>query len=339
MDHSTRSSFDRIAKFLSGNMPPEEAARFEEWLEEDPARRQLLEEALLVWQAGEEESLPDFDKDVDGAWKQVAPHVQRNQTETKPPIVRPLFRRWLSVAAAAIVLLAVGTWIWLSQPGSEAGMVAYATATGETLLIALPDGSRVWLNERSTLRHPEDFSTRSLQLEGEAFFEVQRLEDSPFVVTSGGARTEVLGTAFHIRAYPEEGQVELTVESGKVAFARETAPEARLELEAGASAIFGEASNRLQLVKSRIADADSWRTGKLEFDEHATLEMVRLSFERYYHIRLEAEDSSVWHCHFKGIFEQAPPEEVAESIAFSLNLELVRTDSVYTFLGSGCSGR
>lgn len=334
MDLSTPRNSERIAKFLSGNMSPEETVRFHEWLEEDPARQQELEEALRIWQMGEEESLPDFDKDVNVAWKQVSQHIQRNQT-SPARVVRLSFGKWMAGAAAVALLGIAVVWALLTVPGPEATTVVYATGPGETLSLILPDSSRVWLNERSTLTHAPGFAPRSLTLEGEAFFEVRRDPLAPFTVESRGAMAEVLGTSFNIRAYPEEATVELTVETGKVAFSGEGT---RLEIPAGISAIYEQETGALEAKEEKLANASSWHTGKLEFD-NVKLEEVRVSFERLYGIRLEAEDTSVWNCHFTGSFEQAEPAELAESIAFSLNLQLVGTDSVYILRGTGCRGQ
>lgn len=337
MDLFTRENSERIATFLSGNMSPEEVARFHEWLEEDPARGQLLAEATLIWQAGEEETFPDFDKDVDVAWKKVTQHIQRNDTGTAR-VIPFAWRRWAAGIAAAFAMLALATWILVKGISPDQTPVAFVTGAGETLFLTLPDSSRVWLNERSSLSYAGDFSERRLKLEGEAFFQVRRMEHSPFTVESQGALTEVLGTSFNIRAYPGETAVELTVETGKVAFSREEAPQTRLEVAAGHSAVLRRETGLLAEPEEKIANALSWHTGKLSF-QNATLEEVRLSFERYYGKKLEAEDSSVWNCHYTGAFDQATPDEVAESLAFSLSLQVSRTDSVYTLLGAGCKGR
>ena len=334
MDHSTQQNHDRIAKYLSGNMSPEEVSRFELWLDEDPAHAQLLKEALEVWQMGEEETLPDFDKDVDEAWTKVAQHIQRPDTGTTR-IIRFPNVRWVAGVAASVAVLVLAVWGWFQlQPVDNPVVpVVFATGSGETQSIVLPDSSKVWLNERSQLSYTGDFSIRSLQLEGEAFFEVRRDETAPFRVESLGAITEVLGTSFNIRAYPEEAQVELTVETGKVAFAQEEVQENRLEIVAGSSAVFEQENKSLREREEKISNALAWRTGRLEFDE-TTLDQVRLSFERFYGIRLEARDPSVWGCHFTGNFDNVSPEVAAQTLAFTLNLELLRSDSVYTLAGT-----
>ena len=336
MDLSTQQNMERIAKFLSGNMTLKETELFHQWLEENPANRQLLQEALEVWQMGEEESIPDFDKDMDNAWTKVERHIQR-ETIAKPQKMRVTFRQWAPRVAASLALLVLAGWALFQWRGGANEPVVYATGPGETRSVVLPDSSKVWLNERTTLRRPRNFSDRNIQLEGEAFFEVRRMEESPFRIESGGAITEVLGTSFNIRAYPEESRIELTVETGKVAFGRTGAPESRVQVNAGSSAILEESQNASVQTEEKFDNAISWHTGKLRFED-ATLEMVRLSFERFYDIRLEAGDPSIWKCHFTGAFDKVSPSELAETVAFSLNLDLHQTDSVYILSGKGCGG-
>lgn len=337
MDLSTQHNLEQIAKFLSGNMSPVELARFQDWLEEHPANRQMLQEALGVWQLGEEETIPDFDKDMDMAWTKVEQHIQREPIGTTRKL-KVSFRSWAPRIAASLAFIILAAWALMQWRQGDAEMVAYSTGPNETLSIVLPDSSTVWLNERSTLRRPADFSQRNIQLQGEAFFQIRRMEHSPFRIESGAAMTEVLGTSFNVRAYPEEEKVELTVVTGQVAFSRAGAPKTRLLVEAGASAVLDEKQETELQAEEKISNAESWHTGKLLFED-ATLEMVRLSFERFYGIRLEVDDPAIWNCHFTGSFDKAPAAELAHTIAFSLNLELQQSDSVFTLSGKGCESQ
>lgn len=84
--------------------------------------------------------------------------------------------------------------------------------------IKLPDGSTVVLNGGSKLEFPESFAgdTREVTLTGEAYFDITHDPIRPFVVHTGKVRTTVLGTAFNIKAYPEQSDITVTVTRGKV---------------------------------------------------------------------------------------------------------------------------
>jgi transmembrane sensor len=89
---------------------------------------------------------------------------------------------------------------------------------GQITEFRLPDGSIVWLSVASSLKYPEKFSgtDRTVELTGEAFFEVERDEERPFVVNSGPLSTHVSGTSFNVKAYPEDDNIEITLASGEV---------------------------------------------------------------------------------------------------------------------------
>ncbi|MNK13737.1 fec operon regulator FecR [compost metagenome] len=94
-----------------------------------------------------------------------------------------------------------------------------STAKGETYQVILPDGSKVWLNAATTLKFPVSFSAtkeRKVELMGEAYFEVAKDRQHPFIVGSKGQRVEVLGTHFNISCYEDEDATKTTLLEGSV---------------------------------------------------------------------------------------------------------------------------
>lgn len=89
---------------------------------------------------------------------------------------------------------------------------------GRQYQIALPDGSKLWLNAASTVTYPIRFSKerREVEVAGEAYFEVKNATDWPFVVTTALQRIEVLGTHFNVSAYPDDAQIKTTLVEGRV---------------------------------------------------------------------------------------------------------------------------
>lgn len=93
-----------------------------------------------------------------------------------------------------------------------------STARSRQYEVVLPDGSHVWLNAASAIRFPASFTNkeRSVELLGEAWFDVQHADKVPFVIHSGNFTTSVMGTAFDIKAYPGEQSMTVAVQRGKV---------------------------------------------------------------------------------------------------------------------------
>lgn len=93
-----------------------------------------------------------------------------------------------------------------------------STARGSQYEVVLPDGSHVWLNAASSIRFPAAFAAneRSVELTGEAFFDVRHADKIPFRIHSGNITTSVLGTAFDINAYPGKQAMFVSVKRGRV---------------------------------------------------------------------------------------------------------------------------
>lgn len=127
-------------------------------------------------------------------------------------------------AAAAILLVVTGLFFFRSAVWtaiSPAHQLQSFSARAGHKQLELPDGTRVWLSPNSTLKYPDKFSgnSRTVALEGEAFFEVTHDASHPFIIQSGQVSTRVLGTGFNISAYQQSPDIRITLVTGKVAVA------------------------------------------------------------------------------------------------------------------------
>ena len=234
-------------------------------------------ELEAVWHLLGNDAPADRVGDADADWQAVRRRLHAAPAPTRAP-VRPdrsaRRLRWPVAAALAVALLAVG--FWLFTP------VTHRAPLGESLAVALPDGSSVTLNSGAQLEHPRRFGrARAVSLAGEAFFDVQK-GDVPFVVRTHNARVEVLGTSFNVRAWGEqttvalvEGRVEV---SGAGTTAEVMAPGDVVELAGAAPAP--------QPVRADADRAAAWRTGALAFDG-LPLSAVLEEVERRYAVVLD----------------------------------------------------
>src|SRR5690606_16401579 len=90
------------------------------------------------------------------------------------------------------------------------------TPYGGQYQLTLGDGTKVWLNAGSELTYKSDFGReeRSVSVKGEVYFDVAENKSKPFYVINDDQRIKVLGTAFNVKAYPEDNQVTTTLERG-----------------------------------------------------------------------------------------------------------------------------
>ena len=171
--------------------------------------------------------------------------------------------------------------------------------------VVLPDGSRVWLNNASSLRYPVSFdgARREVELEGEAYFEIAKNVTQPFFVqVRGGLSVEVLGTSFNIEAYRNEAVVKTTLVAGGLRLA---AGAVQLSLQPGEQADAGDSLNGgLHLVKDADAEgAIAWKNGKFYFYK-ADLQAVMRMIARWYDIKVKYDGSVAPHL-FGGEIERS----------------------------------
>lgn len=322
-----------IGKYLSGNMSPPEKKELMSWAESDTTNQSYLEDMIDVW-GKTADAEPAFEADVEAAWAKVdqrLPSVESEQPSgAKVRSIRRASRRWLQIAAAAVVVLAVGWW-WSTSTGQTDTWVAVNTLDGEKKEITLPDGSQIWLNADSRLSYPESFTQRQIKLEGEAFFDVARMEDSPFEIYSGEAKTTVLGTSFNVRAYPEEESIQISVTSGTVTFEERRGDE-KVTLVKNTSAILSKTKQTIEKTEEAISNATSWKTEFFDFND-IPVALILADLERHFGIRFDVRNSKVKTVPY--ILRNQPADDLLEIIEnlefgtpFEYDTSKLQTDSI-----------
>lgn len=167
-----------------------------------------------------------------------------------------------------------------------------STPSGSTYQVVLPDGTRVWLNAVSSITFPTKFdgSSRNVRLTGEAYFEVAKREVSlkghtgrqPFIVTTGGAEIEVLGTHFNVTFYAENGQQETTLLEGAVNVRHGGQLKAILP---GEQAVYSSTGRSIMVRKANLETVMAWKDGLFSFD-NADISTVMNEISRWYNARL-----------------------------------------------------
>lgn len=157
---------------------------------------------------------------------------------------------------------------------------------GGEYCLALSDGSRVWLNAKTELLYPVSFvgKERRVYLKGEAYFEVARNENRPFIVETGPVEVKVLGTSFNINAYADEPEIVTTLMTGKVEL-RDSARTARV-LHPSEQALWNRDTKTLDVREVNASSYTQWREGKFVFRDD-DLETIFRILARWYGMEYE----------------------------------------------------
>ena len=248
------------------------------------------------------ESLKD-EVDVDREWERLFSSIEK-KTISKMK-TRRLFLQYMKYAAAVVLGIGVSlSTLYLTNQEnlSTVGNYKLVTSKGEKSYLQLPDGTRVWLNSCTTLEYAENYghSNRSIYLDGEAYFEVAKNKDLPFVVKANGIDVKAIGTAFNVSAYMEDSQLTTTLFNGKVAV-QPTLTKQEVLLEPNQVAVYDKSRNKIEVVPYDKKLFAQWRGGFLSFKMMYLQDITKL-LERNYNVVFRYENQGINKLRFSGRF-------------------------------------
>lgn len=264
------------------------------------------------------------------------------------------YRLW-TLAVAALLIIAAW-WYYVIVPAKPAAgidaeaIVASAsvreisTQYGTRTTQKLPDGSRVWLNAGSKLTFSKDFgeSIREVTLTGEAFFDVVKNPDKPFVIHTASIDVKVLGTQFNVKSYPTDKTTETSLLRGSVEVVVKNRPNEKYVLKPNEKLVVlneqlkaavnednaggpGRLLNKENIIaiknltyqKGDTADIESaWIRNRLSVKEMAFAEMAKI-MERWYDVRIEFRNKKLEDVWITGSFDNETLTQALEALQFS----------------------
>lgn len=189
-------------------------------------------------------------------------------------------------AAVFVGVLVLSIFAYLHFSNENNSMIRFATAEGETKQLVLPDGSKVWLNENTSLEYPENFEDdiRLLSLNGEAYFEVTSNKHKPFVVKGSTMQIEVLGTKFNFKSSDKCRIAEASLLEGEIK-ASGNANEGLITLSPGQKVELNTYTRQMK-VSNTDAEIDAiWHNDFVQL-KNANIYDIALMLERIYNVNI-----------------------------------------------------
>jgi transmembrane sensor len=268
-------------------------------------------------------------------------HLQRLSEQYEPPRLRRggLLKRLLPIAAAltgAIVTIALYTHHEKSTGGAAAAGTV-STRPGSRSKLQLPDGTVVWLNADSKLTYKidEQNPTREVTLTGEAYFDVAKDKNRPFILHTTTIDIRVLGTAFNVQCYGNEKNTETSLFQGSVEVTLKNIPDKKIILRPSEKLIVHNNEIAVTNIKTKEADPgdeplmtlgkvhyqqkDSsyieslWTRNQLAFDDRS-FEEVANQIERWYGVKVTITDDKLRETRFSGVFEDENLAQVMKAL-------------------------
>lgn len=319
-----------IIKRLTNSESSESRQKLDEWLSKDASHLQQYQEARMLW---------DLSAMVPPEAVETDPKLLTMKTIEEQQM-RPSrsMSIWKYGIAAALfgALLFVSFFFFNQDTATEQEWVIRKATAGQVTELTLPDSSHVWLNSDTEIRFQKNFGTakqRIIQLRGEAYFEVKHDAEHPFVVNSGNLKTTVYGTSFNVRAYPNDLESQVSVNTGKVGVQAKGSKAAALMLLPSDRISFSKGS--FSRSKINLADVDSWKSGELIFEQTPMPEVIS-TISRKYKVAINTGTNDYSACKLSARFSNQSLSEVLKTLNISMNISSKQIAGTIYLKGGNC---
>ncbi|OMQ08271.1 FecR family protein [[Flexibacter] sp. ATCC 35103] len=227
------------------------------------------------------------------------------------------YKNW-AMAASLVFLMGLSCFFYFSSVQTISK--EYTTKLGEHAKITLSDGTQIWLNAGSLLKYPIQFKggTREVYLTGEAFFDVAKDKEHPFIIHTDKMDTKVLGTSFNVQAYPDHATQEVSVLTGRVNV-KSTATEENVYVTPGQKVVFKSQNNKIQAFTDVPVNSISlWRKNIIVFED-APLPEVIATINRNYNVAIQIENKNLNNLKISAYFKELPVNQVVALVCNIIN--------------------
>jgi transmembrane sensor len=324
---------DLVQKYLGGTAKKQDLLHLLTWLKEDQQHIEEFNALCLIWEGNQGNEIDSLHTEV--ALKKLSERIKEfEELETEKNDRSGYRLNLLRVAAvlAGIAILSSVLYYMIPQKKDHQTSVPgrYEMAVSPPLnksQIILKDGTKVWLNSGTKIKYPSDYdiNTREIFLEGEAFFEVAKNRDKPFLVHASSIIIKALGTSFNVKCYANDNTIVTTLVEGKVQLDRNGDKKGykSLFLNPNEKAVFVKSSDQFQVERYLLEKPEkrtvintvmpieelpmgiiseiSWKDQKLIF-ENESLEDLAKRLERWYNVNISIEDEKLKNDRYTGKF-------------------------------------
>lgn len=304
---------DLLVKHMLRETTADERDHIQQWLDDSDANRQYYHQLQQVWNTSKIVAA-DSKVDEEHAWVKFQQRVSGEENAAPKRI--PLIRRigLVRVASVILVLICCG---WLVNSYVLNGTTTLI-ADNEVITETLPDGSIVTINKGSSITFDKRLRghTREVTLEGEAFFDVTRNPDKPFIITAGEAQVKVLGTTFNIKS--SDDRTEVIVETGLVEVSKQ---EEKVELHPNEKATVMKSSQTP--FKAEVEDElyNYYRTNELVCRNTPLWRLAEVLSE-VYNVEIVITDPKVRALRITSTFKNQSIDNILSVIVGSLNVQI-----------------
>lgn len=298
-----------LIRYLSGNCNDDESESLLMWVETSEDNKRHFAEMKNSWVISNLNTDKLNQDETNNSFQSVLNKIQssENSSENNSPKISIFWR----VAAAVIItvgLTSLINYIVWKKPEKKLAYNELSVPSGQQAQLTLADGTRIWLNSKSKLIYPGEFSSKNREviLEGEGYFQVSHNPDKPFIVKTSHLDVKVLGTSFNITNYSDEDKISFALESGSISLLDKGTENSKLKLKPTDLAVFSKTTHDIQLSKGDADIYKSWLKGQFKF-RNLSFEDIARRLGRNFNVEFVFVNEKIKKIKYNGSFYNYEP--------------------------------
>ena len=337
--------------FVSGNKDATEY--WNKWIASHPENKEEFDQAVMILSVLQNVRKPKAPVDKNQSLNSLLKIIKNDQPDSRKFKIG-YQQRWLKVAAIMLVII-ISSVVWkMNKKSTSNEEVVYTeiiVPIGEKAQVILADNTHVWINSGSRFKYPVKYGTanREVFLEGEAYFDVTKQHGKLFVVNTKDIKIKVLGTAFNVKNYALDKNVETTVVRGLVKVECTSAQNNAVYVNPNEKAIYVKDNRQIAISSSTrgmvkpeteksiqpilISKINPepvicWKDQQLVFTDETFGDMV-VKMERWYNMKIRINDSTLMAERYNGKFvHNETIYQVLEAIKMTTPINYTAKDNI-----------
>ena len=302
-----------IIKYLQGQLDEQGINDFYAWVNENAENKKVFFETKAIYDACYSNKMHD---DIDKSWGRLLKKKNNRQKKIK----------WLQFGNyAAVSFITVCLTSLFLTLNKEEDKIATRYTGGDGLnadIVELPDGTQVCLGSKTVFYYENDYGKRqrTVYLEGEAYFEVAKQKDKPFIVKTKEQDIEALGTKFNVTAYASDSLLTTTLLDGVVRLTTDNISHQTV-LRPNQQFIYNRNTHLTDIKKVDAKQFTAWTTGYYYFPEQS-LEAILYRLSHVYGVQFTVESEALNKRTFTGTFYRGQSiKDIMEIVNLSIPIK------------------
>jgi len=310
---------EAFARYLENSYTAEDFQLIQDHFQQETEREALYSLIADELNGTSANDVKRIDQILDNTDVYISTELRKRKATRNVPLYRTMYFR---IITAAVLIMGIGYMFVLRRP-AQAQQLTVQVPYGKTMRLTLPDSSKVYLNAGTTLQYPDKFigQNRTIKLvNGQAYFDVKHRVHDPFIVQADGVKVTVLGTAFEIKSFASEKEINVTVGYGKVGVLPNIKAESATILLPNEQAVIDKFSHNLSKRKIAPTDIAAWRQNKLVFQDENFQNIIN-ALERKYNVQILVSNPKLLQQTVTMRIDNQPLPNVLEIMGYSNNFK------------------